>query len=176
MDRRLKIYRDQNVHDSDNTVQSFFSKALSSINRGAPISDNVKVASTFHEGDAELLHQIQSFIEVNGKPCCLNLITERDNKFLKNLEKQAHPKSEEGESREDEDGDAGDVDDLAIIIRHEEEEARKREFIRKEKVVKDFEDEEKRRSKEIMDLAKMELSNSRRETFLTLALSRSANT
>ena len=143
-------------------MQCFFSKALSSINRGgaSSVSDNVKVASTFHEGDAEFLHQIQSFIEVNGKPCCLNLITERDNKFLKNLEKQAHPsKAEEGEAVEGEDGhkETREEDELDIIIRHEEEEARKRDVLLKEKSVKDAEEEEKRRAKEITDLAKMEL-------------------
>ena len=27
-------------------------------------------------------------LEQNGKPCCLNLITDADNRFLKNIERQ----------------------------------------------------------------------------------------
>lgn len=49
----------------------------------------MKVVNAFAEQDAALLTEIQAFIERNGKPCCLNLITERDNRFLSNLEKQA---------------------------------------------------------------------------------------
>jgi hypothetical protein len=35
--------------------------------------------------------ELQEFIERNGKPCCLNLITDADTKFLKSLEKKAKP-------------------------------------------------------------------------------------
>lgn len=36
-----------------------------------------------------MLSHMQQFIETKGKPCCLNLITDRDNKFLADLERQA---------------------------------------------------------------------------------------
>jgi len=95
MDRRLKLYRDANVHESGNSVQCFFTKAISSVNNDSPASENVKIVNSILEGDSELLNELQAFIERNGKPCCLNLITERDNKFLKNLEKQASKAHEE---------------------------------------------------------------------------------
>lgn len=36
-------------------------------------------------------------LEQNGKPCCLNLITEADNRFLKNIERQAKREAREAE-------------------------------------------------------------------------------
>lgn len=88
MDRRLKLYREANPTDSGTTVQDFFSKAISTFNGEIPISENVKTVHSFSHGEMELLVDIQEFIERNGKPCCLNLITDRDNKFLRALEKQ----------------------------------------------------------------------------------------
>lgn len=41
MDRRLKIYREQNVHDSGNSVQDFFTKLIG--------KENVKVVNSFEE-------------------------------------------------------------------------------------------------------------------------------
>lgn len=89
MDRRLKIYRDANPSDSGHSVQDFFSKALARLNGDVPISENVKTLHAIASGDMEQLVEIQEFIERHGKPCCLNLITDRDNKFLRTLEKQA---------------------------------------------------------------------------------------
>lgn len=104
MDRRLKLYRDANVHESGNSVQCFFTKALASLNPDASILENVKVVNSFSGGDLEILAELQDFIERNGKPCCLNLITERDTKFLKNLEKQQqHQAKPSGEEQEGED-------------------------------------------------------------------------
>lgn len=82
MDRRIKAYREQNVHDSGNSVQCFFTKLIG--------RDNVMVLHSFDDKDKNFAH-LQEFIEKNGKPCCLNLITERDLKFLKQLEKKKHP-------------------------------------------------------------------------------------
>lgn len=94
MDRRLKIYRESCTAESGNSVQEFFMKSLAKINGEIPISENVKtVAAIGGNGDIEHLVDIQDFIERRGKPCCLNLITDRDNKFLKNLEKQNNPKA-----------------------------------------------------------------------------------
>ena len=112
----------------------------------------------FGESEADILRDIQAFIEVNGKPCCLNLITDRDNKFLRNLEKQAKqaeavPNEGEGEHT----APVEEEDELAAIVRAEEEANHQREIARKEKAIKDAEEEEKRKAKEIQDLAKMEL-------------------
>lgn len=37
--------------------------------------------------EGELLPKMKEIIEQKGKPCCINMITEEDNKFLANLEK-----------------------------------------------------------------------------------------
>lgn len=88
------------------------------------------------------------------------MITDRDQKFLKNLEKQAAKSSleqteapAEGEPPVKEDED----DELAVIIREEEEENRKKEIWKKEKEAKDAEDAEKKRIKDQQDLVKAEL-------------------
>ena len=126
MERRLKVYRETG------DVTEFFAKALP--------AESVKTVNAFAEGD--LLHELQAFIEVNGKPCCLNLITERDTRFLKKLE------AEPVEAEEDE---------LAALVRAEEEAAAVREQQRREQTARDAEEEEKRRAKEAADQAKLEL-------------------
>ena len=35
------------------------------------------------------LNNMRQLLEQNGKPCCLNLITDADNKFLRNIDRQA---------------------------------------------------------------------------------------
>ena len=76
--RRLKEYRGRNADDSGTTVKDFFTEAI-----GYP---NVLVVdSMLPEG--ELLPKMKEIIEQKGKPCCINMITEEDNKFLANLEK-----------------------------------------------------------------------------------------
>jgi hypothetical protein len=37
--------------------------------------------------EAKELKEMQEFLEQNGKPCCVNLITENDSKFLNDLKK-----------------------------------------------------------------------------------------
>lgn len=143
MDRRLKIYRDSNVHDSGSSVQCFFTKAIQSANKGANISENVKVISSFSLSDTELLADLQAFIERNGKPCCLNLITERDNKFLKNLEKQ-HSKAGEGDAHEGDgehhEGAKEEDDEIAEIMRREEEDNKLKEDEAREQKAKDLDE------------------------------------
>ena len=39
------------------------------------------------EDENRVLDNIRTLTEKNGKPCCLNLITEADTKFLKKLQK-----------------------------------------------------------------------------------------
>lgn len=82
MDRRLKAYREQNVAESGNSVQCFFNKIIG--------RHNVITVHAMEDKEKNFAH-IQEFIEQNGKPCCLNLITDRDLKFLKQLEKKRHP-------------------------------------------------------------------------------------
>ena len=82
MDRRLKAYREHNVHDSGNSVQCFFNKIIG--------SQNVITINALDDKEKNFSH-LQEFIERNGKPCCLNLITDRDLKFLKQLEKKKNP-------------------------------------------------------------------------------------
>lgn len=55
MDRRLKIYREQNVHESGTSVQDFFAKAISTVNGGSAVSDNVKVLNAFLDNEGEIL-------------------------------------------------------------------------------------------------------------------------
>jgi hypothetical protein len=74
MDRRLKVYREQNIHESGNSVQCFFKKIIG--------EENVKVINGLLP-EAENQTKLQEFIERNGKPCCLNLITDKDIRFLK---------------------------------------------------------------------------------------------
>lgn len=33
------------------------------------------------------LNNMRQLLEQNGKPCCLNLITDADNKFLRNIDR-----------------------------------------------------------------------------------------
>lgn len=44
------------------------------------------------------LKLMQAKLEQNGKPCCLNLITENDNRFLKNIERQARREAREAQA------------------------------------------------------------------------------
>lgn len=88
MDRRLKLYREANP--ADNAVQDFFAKSLQHVNgEQIHLSDHIKTVHAISSSDMEQLVDIQEFIEKRGKPCCLNLITDKDNKFLRALEKQA---------------------------------------------------------------------------------------
>lgn len=87
MDRRLKLYREQN--QQDNSVQDFFGKLIN--------KDNIKTVKSAKE-EAKIIASLQKFIEKNGKPCCLNLITDKDIKFLKLQDKA---KTAEGEEQQE---------------------------------------------------------------------------
>ena len=58
MDRRLKIYRDSNVHDSGQSVQDLFTKAIASLNGDIPIIENIKVVNAFGSGDHEIFGEL----------------------------------------------------------------------------------------------------------------------
>jgi hypothetical protein len=147
MDRRLKIYRDSNVHDSGQSVQDLFTRCFSKLNGEIPISENFKIINAFAVVEAEIFGELQDFIEKNGKPCCLNLITDKDNKFLKNLAK-AHqaPAAHEGEHHdgaaadEHKEGVEDEDDELAVIMRNEEEDNRKRAEEEREQKAKEHEE------------------------------------
>lgn len=79
MDRRLKLYREHNSQP-DNAVHDFFARFID--------KDNIKTVESAKE-EPKIMASLQKFIEKNGKPCCLNLITDKDIKFLKQLEKKA---------------------------------------------------------------------------------------
>lgn len=58
MDRRLKVYREQNVHDSGASVQCFFAKAIEASNNGNTVSDNIKLVNSFNENEQEVLRDL----------------------------------------------------------------------------------------------------------------------
>lgn len=88
MDRRLKIYRELNPLDSENTTKHFFLKAIGSQNLA-------EIQADMPEADAFAL--AKQVIEQTGKPCCLDLINEKDNKFLADLEKEKLRQKKEAE-------------------------------------------------------------------------------
>lgn len=118
MDRRLKVYREQNVHDSGNSVQCFFTKFIG--------RDNVEVVNAFEE-ESKNASKIQKFIERNGKPCCLNLITDKDVKFLKSIEKKSQKDENDHKDSESHKGEDNEEDEIYSIIKREEAEAKRRQ-------------------------------------------------
>ena len=80
MARRLKEWNTRNVADSGETIKDFFDDAIGHANV-------LVVDSTTEEG--EQLAKMQEIIEQKGKPCCINMITESDKKFLDGLAKAA---------------------------------------------------------------------------------------
>ncbi len=76
MTRRLKVYRENNVPETH--VHTFFQKLIG--------EENVKIEQ-FDKDEKAMQSDLMSFLEQNGKPCCLNLITESDKLFLLKLEK-----------------------------------------------------------------------------------------
>eukprot|EP00347_Sterkiella_histriomuscorum_P003365 403364574 len=79
MDRRLKIYREQNsdVNPNQLSVQGFFKKVL-------PL--NKQITLNCMDQEVSLKEEITAFIEKDGKPCCLNLINDQDIKLIKRIE------------------------------------------------------------------------------------------
>ena len=79
-----------------------------------PITDG----RTPQQVEAEILNTIQEFCEQNGKPCCINLITDADIKFLKSLTEHL---STDNTHVEEQSEDAG-MDEIDFMIRKEEQE------------------------------------------------------
>ena len=109
--------------------------------------ENVKATTCFGE---DVLNHLQTFIERNGKPCCINLITEKDIKFLKNLEKKKieAPLGEEHKDRDAQIDHEDDEDEITKVIKKEEEEARKREEEEKERKKQEVLDKEAKKIKD----------------------------
>lgn len=145
MDRRLKAYREQNVHDSGSSVQCFFKHFVA----------NVLLLNGL-EKEEHNLGALKEFIEQKGAPCSLNLITEKDQKFLRRLERLAKPQLEESKGslsqRQDEDSE----DEVTQLIRREEEEARKRADDERERKRVEALEAEQRRLKEEQERVKLE--------------------
>ena len=80
MQRRLKEYRARNVDDSGETVKDFFNEVIG--------YQNVLVVDALVPENEQLM-KMQEIIEQKGKPCCINMISDDDRKYLANLEKQA---------------------------------------------------------------------------------------
>ena len=80
MVRRLKDYRGRNVEDSGETVRDFFTWAI------GPANVLTIDAMT---PEAEQILKMQEIIEQKGKPCCINMITDSDKKFMEGLKKAA---------------------------------------------------------------------------------------
>jgi hypothetical protein len=87
---------------------------------------------------------MKEIIEQKGKPCCINMITESDRRFLANLENEAKKKAK-AKAKEDEQPDAHpvegegaehpakeadeseqEVDEISQLIEQEEQQARER--------------------------------------------------
>jgi len=79
MDRRLKVWREMNPSVDVETHMFNFFKGLI----GEKNCKLLNVPDTVAENELKTLASIQKLLEQNGKPCCVNLITENDKKHLK---------------------------------------------------------------------------------------------
>lgn len=92
IDRRLNAYREMNASiESETHIQKFFSQLIGE--EACMLLDNPDET----RDEDKTLKRMKQKLEQNGKPCCLNLITDADNKFLKNIEKQSKREAKEAE-------------------------------------------------------------------------------
>ncbi len=128
MDRRAKLFRELNPDDGETSIKHFFLKLMG--------EGNVAIEACEQE-EGPLLGKLKTWVERNGKPCCLNLITESDNKFLKHLKKEQRKKEAEEEKKEEaeqedeaakpeETLDEESEDEITKILRIEAEESKKK--------------------------------------------------
>lgn len=124
------------------------------------------------------LGTLTALCERNGKPCCLNLITDGDNKFLANLKKEEERKIKEaqaaveqaveetGSKDEGEEAEEGEKtkevveseeeDEVAALIKREEQEAHTREREAEEKKRVEEEESEIRKVRETKEATRLE--------------------
>lgn len=114
---------------------------------------------------------MRALLEQNGKPCCINLITEADNKFLANLHKLEagevkppvqstdHMNEEEKAKFEAEQAEAlarSMEDEVDVLIRKEEEEFIRTQQAEAKKKEIEAKESKERMAKEAVTNAKME--------------------
>ena len=114
---------------------------------------------------------MRALLEQNGKPCCINLITEADNKFLANLNKleagevkpnvqsTEHMSEEEKVKHEAEQAEAlarSMEDEVDVLIRKEEEEFHRVQQADAKKKEIEAKESKERSAKEAVTNAKME--------------------
>lgn len=114
---------------------------------------------------------MRALLEQNGKPCCINLITEADNKFLANLNKHEvgeakphvqsteHMSEEEKAKHEAEQAEAlarSMEDEVDVLIRKEEEEFHRVQQAEAKKKEIEAKESKERSAKEAVTNAKME--------------------
>ena len=109
---------------------------------------------------------MRALLEQNGKPCCINLITEADNKFLANLNKleagevKPHVQSTEHMSEEEKvkhEALARSMEDeVDVLIRKEEEEFHRVQQADAKKKEIEAKESKERSAKEAVTNAKME--------------------
>ena len=76
MIRRIKEYRARNIEDSKDTVKEFFTEHIR--------YQNVLLVDC-KLPEKEKISKMEEIIEQKGKPCCINMISNDDKKFLQNL-------------------------------------------------------------------------------------------
>ena len=135
MNRRLGVYREMNSSvDADTHIHNFFSKLIGDEN--CMLLDNPEVTAD-QEKTAKLM---RAKLEQNGKPCCLNLITENDNRFLKNIEKMARREAREAELAKSQAADGGEARqsqaELEIMENQDLTEEQKQEMLAAEEAKK----------------------------------------
>ena len=170
MARRLKEYRARNTDDSN--MKEFFTEAIG--------YQNVLLIDSAQPGPEQLV-KMREIIEQKGKPCCINMITEEDKKFLLGLKKAAEkearakaraeaaalaaeqevPEPAEGEEEVKAPVDLEseeEVDELTVLILNEERETAERlaaEEIRKKQDASELEIRKTKDAKEAIKLEKL---------------------
>ena len=134
------------------------------------------------EDEKKVLKQMLEVCEKNGKPCCINLITEADNKFLKKLQKEEDMKAKlvtaeasAGEQVEESKAEEEDLtseqreamkakeheeteteDEVGALIRREEEEHMRAEQEREERHRVESEEADARKIREGKEAHRLE--------------------
>lgn len=176
-EKRMKLYREANPSAQDPKHQLAFFQSV--IGEPACMLRMVQAPAdekTPQQVEAETLQEIQEFCEQNGKPCCINLITEADVKFLKSLEAPAaklpadttqdagiksESKSQHGDDATsqqpvEEALDDSNLDEIDLLIRKEEQDASRLAKEAEENSVKEAKAAKEKKIKDDAMAAKME--------------------
>lgn len=171
MARRLKDYRAQNAGEG-NSTKDYFIKVIG--------HENVlEVDAT--KPESQILAKMAEIIEQKGKPCCINMITESDRKFLANLERQALKDAkakaraetaaqaamadaaskegsieENGEHADDARDSEEDIDEIDLLILQQERELAEKKANEEAKAKQEAIERELQRAKEKKAAAKIE--------------------